>query len=63
MFTNKFNKILNFFFYFLFVFVILIFLIKSFRSPHGEIDAALVWNRAARFMFRDSGEYWLNNEL
>ena len=61
--NDKFNKILNFFFYFLFVFIIFIFLIKSFRSPHGEIDAALVWNRAARFMFRDSGEYWLNNFL
>ena len=61
--NDKFNKILNFFFYFLFVLIIFIFLIKSFRSPHGEIDAALVWNRAARFMFRDSGEYWLNNFL
>ena len=61
--NDNLNKILNLFFYFLFVFVILIFLIKSFRSPYGEIDAALVWNRAARFLFRDSGEYWLNNFL
>ena len=61
--NDNLNKILNLFFYFLFVFVILIFLLKSFRSPYGEIDAALVWNRAARFLFRDSGEYWLNNFL
>ena len=61
--NNKLTKILNLFFYFLFIFVISIFLIKSFRSPHGEIDAALVWNRAARFMFRDGGEFWLNNFL
>lgn len=55
------TNFLHFFFYSLFTLNIFIFFVKSIRSPHGEIDAIVSWNRAARFLFRDGGNYWLNN--
>ena len=59
--NNYLFKLLHWFFYSLFTLNVFIFFIKSFRSPHGEIDAIVSWNRPARFLFRDGGKYWLNN--
>ena len=55
------TNFLHFFFYSLFTLNLFIFFIKSIRSPHGGIDAIVSWNRPARFLFRDGGNYWLNN--
>ena len=35
------------------------FLLKSFRAPHGYIDAFAIWNMRAKFIFR-GGEWWRN---
>ena len=35
------------------------FLLKSFRAPHGYIDAFAIWNMRAKFIFR-GGDLWRN---